>query len=119
MVAKGKRKALTPLQIEINESDFKEYLAEMEGQPKTEELKIAASITDWIRRKPKDQEAPEGTEDAVIKLLPKVIARKIAERVPTGFYLSKITFNGEISGAPFGVGVKGGVEIEFEREKKG
>ena len=52
------------------------------------------------------------------KLLPSVIAKKIVERIPEGFDMTQMTISGEISGQPFGVGVKGQVSVVFQRAKK-
>jgi hypothetical protein len=64
----------------------------------------------------REMEADERIE-SVRKLLPSVIAKKIAERIPEGFELTQLTFTGEISGQPFGIGVSGQVSAVFERKK--
>lgn len=61
---------------------------------------------------------PSNVEEEVKNLLPKVIAKKIATRVPPGFFMSQIKFTGEISGQPFGIGIKGSVEVSFDRISK-
>src|SRR5437899_6850538 len=97
VAGKGRRITLNPLQIRITDADFADCLSEMPKQRKLEGLMITTAVSDWFKKGPKrGVKAPEGTEDAVIKLLPNVIAKKIGERVPTGFFLSKISFSGEI-----------------------
>lgn len=61
--------------------------------------------------------ATQDNAETVRKNLPKVIANKVKEMVPDGFELTELSFTGEISGKPFGVGVSGSVTATFKKKE--
>jgi len=73
---------------------------------------LALSGAASVGELPRDQKI-----DMVRKALPDLIAKKISDAVPDGFVLSQITFTGEVSGKPLGIGVSGTVSVQFEKEK--
>lgn len=114
-----------PMEVEIKEEDFYQYLDSSTSDKKSrEEADVAAgkldTIKNWFSRSDKTdkediQQTPEMEE--LRSLLPKVVANKIAKRVPEGFALSEIKFSGEVSGQPFGIGIAGNVEVTFTKLK--
>jgi len=79
-----------------------------------------AGFRDLLKRATKEELRELETDDrieTIRKLLPDVIAKKIDARIPDGFELTQLTFTGEISGQPFGIGVSGQVSAVFEKKK--
>lgn len=96
MPAKEPGRKVSPLALTLTEADFKGV------RPKAGRVRA---------------EAAEDPRSELAALLPKVIARKIKDAVPDGFVIDSITFTGEISGKPFGIGVSGQVSVTFARKK--
>jgi len=58
--------------------------------------------------------ADEDKRDAALRLLPEVIRRKVEAGIPEDYRLKSLTISGEVSGAPFGIGLKGAVKVVLE-----
>ncbi len=97
------------VRLEVTEEDF-------EGFRKAKSIRegIGEKILDEFRMSNKQRKARDG----VLALLPMVVAKKVNKSVPHGFKLDSIQLTFEVSGEPFGVGVKGDVEVTFKRQAK-
>jgi|GEM_PF-4836817 hypothetical protein len=67
--------------------------------------------------KEKEEVPVDKRVEGIRKLLPSVIAKKIADVVPPDFDLTQMTLTGEVAGQPFGIGVRGEVSVVFEKNK--
>jgi hypothetical protein len=115
-----KHKPTEVIELEIEDEDFKDYLTEVKDDPnsRSDEKTVAAGALDRFMTQPREEiEKSNDAKEDIRRFLPKIIAKKIADRVPDGFVLSQIKFNGEIKGQPFGIGVGGSVEVLFEKPK--
>ena len=97
--ATQEKQKLSPLTVTLTNEDFR--------RPARPRL----AVSELGEAEPVSAEDPE----ILKKLLPAVVAKKIAGMVPQGFELAEITFTGEVSGKPFGIGVSGQVSAVFRR----
>ncbi len=99
----------------------KEVAQYLKGERKTSEeyRTIVSSRRPRLRGASDEQietELEKERSEAVLKMLPRVIVRKVKDRVPENFLLKQIVLSGEVSGKPWGIGVSGTVQVVFEKQ---
>jgi hypothetical protein len=103
------KRAQTPVvSITLDEDDF-----DLVKQDRS--LAVSGALDVLNRDLQKPQKLSGDDMENIKTLIPGVISRKISQMVPQGFELTQLTFTGEVSGKPFGVGVSGTVSVVFKK----
>lgn len=110
----------------LMESDFKDLVGlNVQKDPSSQNAQYGADIvnrafTYGVPSETSTETVPskgvDDNEEIIRKSLPKVIANKVEKMVPDGFELTGLSFTGQISGTPFGVGVSGSVTASFTKK---
>ena len=94
----GRKKRGSLKLLELDESDFDE---------------VSKSLPNLVGFLGKDEEK---TREIIVKLLPSVIAKKVTGVVPEEFELNELHLGGELAGQPWGIGIKGNVNLVFKKK---
>jgi hypothetical protein len=62
-------------------------------------------------------DAPEPANKGILDALPKVIAERFAKMIPPDYEVQQIELKVQISGQPFGVGIRGDATVKFGPKK--
>jgi hypothetical protein len=103
----------SPLDLTVTEEDFN-IVAKKD---KDNSLATSGLKEVLFGRKQKEEVPVDKRVEGIRKLLPSVIAKKIADVIPPDFDLTQMTLTGEVAGQPFGIGVRGEVSVVFEKKK--